>query len=165
MVKSPTLARAIPPLEMAEAEKKEFIALVSAGGEVLEYGLPERVDQALALVTIRDGDTLVGTAAIKAPALAYRQAHFKKAGVADRAIDYALELGWIVVRDTHRGKGYVRILVETALAAAAGCGVYATTKSAQIRHVLPDYGFMIQGAPYASALEPDAQLTLLARPA
>jgi predicted GNAT family N-acyltransferase len=165
MAQSPIRVRAIRPQEMTATEKKAFIELVSAGGEVLEQGLAERVEQAVALVTIDEGAALVGTAAIKAPARAYRQGHFTKAGVAERASDYALELGWIVVRDTHRGRGYVRTLVEAALAAASGQGVYATTKSEHIRHVLPDYGFSAQGAPYASTLEPDAELTLLARPA
>lgn len=159
------LVRAAKPSEMTADEKKEFIALVTAGGEVLEHGLPERVDQAIALITIHDGETLAGTAAIKSPSGAYRRGHFTKAGVPDEARDYDLELGWIVVRDTHRRKGYVRFLMTAALAAAEGHGIYATTKSEQIRHILPDYGFTVQGVPYASALEPDAQLTLLARPA
>lgn len=159
------VVRAAQPCEMTADEKKEFIALVSAGGEVLEHGLPYRVDQAVALITIHQGKTLVGTAAIKAPSGAYRRGHFTKAGVPEGAKDYAVELGWIVVRPTHRHQGIARMLVSAALEASGDSGVFATTKSEQIKHLLPDYGFIAQGAPYASVLEPNERLTLFARPA
>jgi GNAT superfamily N-acetyltransferase len=159
----PLRSRAAKPSDMTADERQEFADLVRLGGEVATQGLPERIDRAITLITLRKDEALVGVAAIKAPSDDYRHDQFTKAGVPERANDYPTELGWIVVHEQYRGEGYARMLVETALAAAVDNGVYATTKSESIRHILPDYGFIIQGSGYASELEPDVQLTLLAR--
>lgn len=134
-------------------------------GEVNQGALPALAAQAAALVTLHDGQILAGTAAVKTPYDAHRRDEFRKAKAAERADAYPLELGWVVVHPDYRRSGHARALVATAVEAAAGHGLYATTKTDSMRRMLPEYGFAVQGKPYPSALNPDVALTLFGRSA
>lgn len=41
--------------------------------------------------------------------------------------------------------------------------MYATTKTDQMKHMLPDYGFVILGQPFQSAKDPESNLILCVR--
>lgn len=53
--------------QMTDGERQEFIAFVMEGGQVNALSLPGLVDRAVALVTLHDGQSLIGTAAVKVP--------------------------------------------------------------------------------------------------
>jgi len=158
------IIRTAKPAEMTSRERAAFIAFVSGAGEVGAATLPALVAQAAALVTLHDGPALVGTAAIKAPSDAHRCGEFRKAKAGGQADAYPLELGWVVVDPAYRRRGHARALVAAAMAAVPGQGVYATTKTGQMRKMLPEHGFAVQGEPYPSVLTPEVALTLFGRP-
>ncbi len=149
---------------MSDETKDAFKAFVIAAGEVNAKTLPALVEAAVALVMLYDGDRLIGTAAVKRPYDSRRRGYFRKANVGAVADSYPLELGWIVVHSDYRGRGHARTLIGAALAAAGSSeGIYATTKTARMRALLPKFGFEIQGQPYPSNLDKTVDLTLFAR--
>src|SRR5690606_31923971 len=79
------ITRICTATEMTDGEKQEFIALVAKGGQVNEHTLPGLVDSAVALVTLHDGQSLVGCSAVKVPSAGHHHDDFEKAGVLDRA--------------------------------------------------------------------------------
>ena len=157
--------RATEPSKMTTAEKHEFIAFVRKAGEVGAATLPNLVDHAVALVTLRDGQTLIGTAAIKKPNDGYRRQQFIKAKVEGLTDAYRLELGWVHVHPNHRHKGHGHALVAKAVEAVPGQGLYATTKNDEMRPILEAYDFAVQGIPYPSEQNSAAKLALFVRPA
>ena len=149
---------------MSDEIKDAFKAFVIAAGEVNAQTLPALVEAAVALVMLYDGDKLIGTAAVKRPHDSHRRGDFRKAKVGASADSYPLELGWIVVHSDYRRQGHASALIGAALAAAGSSeGIYATTKTARMRALLPEFGFEIQGEPYPSTLDNTVDLTLFAR--
>jgi GNAT superfamily N-acetyltransferase len=155
--------QAAKPNEMGNDARQEFIAFVQAAAEVDPDTLPDLVDRAAYLLTLRDGETLVGTLAIKTPYAGHHQAVFGLAGVPDQAAQYPFELGWLHVHKDHQGQGLSHRLMASAIACAGDDGLYATTKTAAMHVILPAHGFRTLGSPYASALEADGQVTLFCR--
>lgn len=158
------IIRTSKPSDMTLDEREEFIRFVETAGEVSATTLSTLVSQSLALVTIHHGKKLVATAAIKNPSDKYRIGVFRKARAKGDANLYPFELGWVVVHPDHRRQGHARTIVSEAIKAASGKGVYATTKSDQMKKILTEKRFLTQGKPYPSTLEPDSELTLLALP-
>ncbi|MET4131788.1 GNAT superfamily N-acetyltransferase [Porphyrobacter sp. MBR-155] len=150
---------------MSNEAKDAFKAFVIAAREVNAQTLSALVEAAVALVMLYDGDRLIGTAAVKRPHDSHRRGDFRKAKVGVSADSYPLELGWIVVHSEYRGRGHARTLIGAALG-ATGCseGIYATTKTARMRALLPEFGFEVQGETYPSTLDNTVDLTLFARP-
>src|ERR1700682_3138306 len=104
-----------PPSAYTRADLAAFCSLVREGGQVRGPRLEQRVSRARKLVLLRDGASVVGTAAIKVPSDGYKEKVFRCAGVPEVENEYSLELGYIVVADAHQGKGLSRELVEAAL--------------------------------------------------
>lgn len=156
-------AISVKPANMTTAARDEFIAFVLQAGEVNAATLPDLVDRAVALVIMREGASLVGTAAIKTPNVTYPPKVFRKAKVEDQAAAYPFELGWVHVQHAYERQGRGNALVAAAVDAAAGKGLYATTKSEAMRRMLPKLGFTALGTPYVSAEDPGTELTLFVR--
>jgi len=149
---------------MTVPERDAFIRFVEAAGEVNPATLPGLVDRALALVSLVDGEDLIGTAAIKRPLAGYRRGVFAAAGTADAAHLYQVELGWVHILGARRGEGLPKLLMDAAMAASEGLSVYATTKEPKMHTILPRYGFALLGDAYPSKQEPGAMLRLFVRP-
>jgi GNAT superfamily N-acetyltransferase len=152
------------PAHLSAVDKSAFVAFVAGAGEVDAVTLPRLVDRAAALVMLIEDESIIGTAAIKTPFAAHRRGEFEKATVPKQADAFPLELGWIVVDPNHRRRGHARTLVAAAVRAAPHDGVYATTKTAQMQPILEESGFIVQGKPYRSVLNPAVMLTLFGRP-
>ncbi|MGR4891085.1 GNAT family N-acetyltransferase [Sphingopyxis sp. LARHCG72] len=150
------------PNELSSAQRDEFIAMVHQGAQVSKHTLGNLVDRAVALVTIYDGDRLIGTAAIKDPNPDHRRGYFVKSGERAREVQFPLEMGWVVVHPDYRDQGLARSLIQAAISAAPN-GMYATTKTDRILKILPEYGFIQLGASFPSAEDPNAELTLFVR--
>lgn len=157
------IVRSGKPAHLSAAEKAAFVAFVASAGEVDPGTLPGLVDRAAALVILLEGDAIVGTAAVKTPFVAHRRGEFEKAAVPQQSAAFPLELGWIVVHPNHRRQGHARTLVVAAVNAASDVGLYATTKTDQMRSILEESGFTVQGEPYRSVLNPTVMLTLFGR--
>ena len=149
---------------MSPEEKAVFIAFIIAAKEVDAKTLPRLVDQAVALVTLHDDKTLIGTAAIKQPSALHRTRTFIKAGCDNQAASHPLELGWVHVHEDRRCQKHSYALVQEAMKSIGYHGVYATTKNDGMRDkVLPKYGFVRAGKDFPSTLEPTESLSLFTR--
>lgn len=153
------------PADMLPKDMNAFIDFVGKAGEVDKATLPGLVKDAVALITIHDGETLIGTAAIKHPFAGYRARTFKKAGDEKQASAYPLELGWLHVHEGHRGQKHSRTLMQAAMTCVGDDGIYATTKNDAMRKVLPEFGFAHIGTDFASTLRRDEKLSLFTRAA
>lgn len=153
------------PSDMRKEDRAAFIDFVNEAGEVDPDTLPGLVDQAVALVTIHEGETLIGTAALKRPSADYRKRTFKKAGQEEAEAAHPLELGWVHVHQDHERKGHGLRLVEAVLEAAKDEGVYATTKNDAMRRMLPKASFAKGGSDYPSTRRPKEKLSLYIRAA
>lgn len=117
------------PSDCSAAELREFAAFVVAGGEVVAEGLIGRIESAHALIFLQEASCLVGIAALKNPNLIYRASVFDKAGVIQNHNQYPLELGWIFILPSARGKGYSKLLLQAAVAHAGGVNIFATSRT------------------------------------
>lgn len=158
------IVRIEKPAHLSPTEKAAFVAFVAGAGEVDPGTLPGLVDRAAVLVMLLEGDAIVGTTAIKTPFAEHQQGEFEKAMIPHQAAAFPLELGWIVVHPNHRRHGHARTLVAAAVKAASDDGIYATTKTDQMRPILEENGFTVQGESYRSVLNPTVMLTLFGRP-
>lgn len=157
--------RVLTSSDMTSDERIEFIRFVKLGAQVNPDSLPGLVQRAAALVVLHEGSKLIGTAAIKRPNKNHHQGDFLKAGVEKSAQDFPLEIGWVVVHPDHQKQGHSRTLVAAAIGATDGSALYATTQAPQMKHILPDYGFMALGTPFPSVQNAGGDLTLYVKAA
>jgi GNAT superfamily N-acetyltransferase len=152
------------PSECTPQELASFASLIRNAGEVEASGLNQRIRRAKSLTFLRDGDKMIGVAALKIPDATYKRRVFANAGVPLSEPGYPYELGWIAVDPLYQGKGLSRSLVESALAAADESEVFATSHSdnSPMHKTLARFGFRRVGAPYSSS-RPDRTLILFVR--
>src|SRR5260370_3227959 len=122
-----------PPSAYTRADLVAFCCLVREGGQVRGPRLEERVSRARKLVLLRDGASVVGTAAIKVPSAGYKEKVFRCAGVPEVENEYSLELGYVVVAETHQGKGLSPDLVDAARQGFASSPLFATSRVEKTR--------------------------------
>jgi GNAT superfamily N-acetyltransferase len=153
-----------PPQAFTETEIHDFLAMVRAGEEVGGAVLERNVRNAKCLVVARQRLCMVGVAALKNTQPSYRKTIKTKAGVAVEAGDFPFELGYIFVLPSARRQGVAVKLCRTALVAADGKGVFATTRSNNhgMNKILAMFSFKKAGRPYASA-RGEHQLQLFVR--
>jgi len=140
------------PRECSGNELQDFIALVRAGGEVAPSGLETRVQTAALLVFLTEGQRLLGIAALKLPSSNYRRSVSEKAGVSLETSAFPYEIGWVYVIPSARSAGFSRKLVSAAVTAACGKGMFATSRTDNVRihRTLEHFRFVSSGRPYAS---------------
>ena len=130
----------------------DFMSLVLAGGEVAEEGLEKRIRSAERLVLLSVCSCLSGISALKRPEQSYRKHVSSRSGVPLPQSEYPFELGWVFVMPSARGRGFSADLTRAALSAAAGRGVFATSRTDNhpMHASLAKFDFMPTGHPYAS---------------
>jgi GNAT superfamily N-acetyltransferase len=154
--------RAGPPREFAEKQIADFKALVLSGSRVAKETLSNLVRDAPRLAVILFDEEIVGCAAIKKPIDNYRTRAFKSSGLEDNLSDYPLELGWVVVKPAHRGKGLASRLVQALFQDQEITGVYATSQArdANMHRTLLKFGFKKLGVPYDSKEEAGEKISV-----
>ncbi len=154
------------PSDCSETELQNFECLVLAGGEVTATGLSTRIKNAATLIYLSQGDCLIGIAALKDPNEPYKNGVFEKAAAAVQPAEFPLELGWIFVLPSSRGAGLSHKLVEAALGASEGRGVFATSRAdnAAMHRTLQAHGFSVHGHTFRSDRH-NRKLVLFLRPA
>ena len=160
---SPPIVDALAPAAASTADISAFKQFVLAGGEVSAATLPGLVSRALSLSFAKVGGELVGVGAIKRPNQSYHEKVFSKAKLSQRQAEFEFELGWVYTNASARGKGVASSVVSSLVAALNGAPAYATsrTNNPHMHRVLQKFGFVANGAPYASALNgPSIQLFL-----
>jgi RimJ/RimL family protein N-acetyltransferase len=141
------------PLKCDKQELESFEILVRKGEEVAGDGLTERIRKAAFLLFLTDVDrSLIGVSALKRPNPGYRANVFQSAHSELRPEDFGLELGWVYVVESERGKRLSHILVEELLPYARTERVYATARELNLAMIstIERYGFRREGSPYSS---------------
>jgi hypothetical protein len=117
------------PQDCSPGELRDFATLVLAGGEVIREGLEARVSKAHALFFSRESSCLLGIAALKKPAAGYRVSLLKKAGATVSPSQCVLELGWVFVTPSARGRNLSHRLTRAAVDYAGSARVFATSRT------------------------------------
>jgi hypothetical protein len=151
--------------DCAPEEKTALARLVLKAGEVAAAGLPQRVEEAVALAFLRSERGLVGVGGLKRPEKNYRERVSRSSKIALLEDDFPFELGWIYAEKEARG-GASRSLSEALLPFAAGRGVFATSRvnNPWMHATLLALGFARVGAEWPSGHNP-ANLALFTREA
>src|SRR6266700_1279011 len=151
-----------PPSDCTAEALADFEKLVVEGGTVDPQGLTQRIRNALRLLFLRTSDgQLVGVGALKQPGPGYRNRVFAKAQATTASDEYRVELAWVVVANTHQGRGLSTRIVAESLPFAKNENVFATTRADErVMRYASDYGFEINGKPYPSGRGYDLVLYL-----
>ncbi|ACK50901.1 GCN5-related N-acetyltransferase [Methylocella silvestris BL2] len=138
------------PGSFSDIDRTAFIALVKAGGEVSDVVLARNVKNAKALVLLRGKEGIKGVAALKKPLASYRRRISGKSEFHVDASSFPYELGYIYIVPEARGQHLSGPLVNAAIDAAAGAGIFATARvdNARMHASLVKAGFEAQGKPY-----------------
>ena len=140
----------------------DFEKLVIEGAAVDPQGLTQRIRNASRLLFLRASDgQLVGVGALKHPRPAYRNKVFANARATTPSDEYRVELGWVALAKSHRGRGLSTRIVGELLTFAKNENVFATTRADErVMRYASDYGFEINGKPYPSGRGYDLVLYL-----
>ena len=157
LISSISLPSVCTPQALADFEK-----LVIEGGAVDPEGLGQRIHEASRLLFLREShDQLVGVGALKRPSPAYRNTVFANAQATVPPGEYPLELGWVVVAKSHRGRRLSTRMVGELLPFARHQNIYATTRADErVLSFAFDCGFRINGKPFPSGHGYDLALYL-----
>lgn len=135
--------------ELLDEKVAEVARLVHACGAVIGTieQIEDRVKKAHLLVIAFWANRIVGVAALKSPALTYRNTLRQKVGVDLSEKEYPAELGYVAVSEASRGHRLSSLLMAELMSQPAGAeGVFATTKRDGYRTAaLPDLGFKYRG--------------------
>lgn len=140
----------------------DFEKLVTEGGAIGQPGLTQRIRNAFRLLFLRTSDgQLVGVGALKRPRPAYRDKVFANARATTPSDEYRVELDWVVVAQTHQGRGLSTRIIGELLAFAKHENVFATTRADErVMRYASDHGFEVNGKPYPSGRGYDLVLYL-----
>ena len=129
-----------------------FEKLVIEGGAVNPEGLAQRIRKASRLLFLRTSDgQLVGAGALKHPGPSYRCRVFTAAQATVPPDRYPVELGWVVVTNSHKGRRLSTRIVGELLTFANNDNIFATTRDDErVMSFASDYRFRINGKPYPS---------------
>ena len=130
----------------------DFEKLVIEGGAVNPQGLAQRIHKASRLLFLRaSDDQLVGVGALKHPRATYRNRVFADARATASADEYPVELGWVVVTQSHQGRRLSTRIVSELLTFAKNENIFATTRvDERVLSFAFDCGFKINGKPFPS---------------
>jgi predicted GNAT family N-acyltransferase len=158
--------RVLEPLACTPELLESFCSLVLEGGQVISYGLKDRVEKAFALAFVYEEKHLAAIGALKHPDTGYRASTFNKAGAKEDPAAFPYELGWVFVAHAYQGQKLSRLPVEALLPLASDKQLYATShiERTRMHNTLRRYGFTQVGAPYESDID-DHKLLLFLRPA
>ena len=129
-----------------------FEKLVIEGGAVNPEGLAQRIRKASRLLFLRTSDGhLVGAGALKHAGPSYRCRVFTAAQATVPPDRYPVELGWVVVTNSHHGRRLSIRIVGELLMFAKNENIFATTRADErVMTFASEYGFKINGKPYRS---------------
>jgi len=138
------------PKDCSKEELVRFENLVRKGDQVNSWGLSTRIGRALVLVFMTRAGALEGVAALKVPAASYRTKVGAESGTPLLPEAYPFELGWLYIDPAARGRKQAPLLVEAALGACKGAGVFATSRhdNEAAHHILVSHGFVRAGEAY-----------------
>ncbi|TAK84091.1 MAG: hypothetical protein EPO20_15500 [Betaproteobacteria bacterium] len=136
--------RVLEPSACTPELLESFCSLVLEGGQVISYGLKDRVKNALALAFVYDENDLAAIGALKRANTSYRASTFNKAGTKEDPATFPYELGWVFVAHAYQGQKLSRLPVEALLPLVSSNQVYATShiERTRMHNTLRRYGFV-----------------------
>lgn len=152
------------PAACSERERQEFARLVRKGFNGSDAGLVDRIERARLLAfQYANDDSFAAIAGLKSPDERSRRDVFDQAAVPVSAERYEVELGWVYVLPSHRGKHIAEGLCRRLLAFVPGIGVFATTNPDNIPmiRILVAVGFEQIGRP---CIHRNKELVVFLRP-
>jgi predicted GNAT family N-acyltransferase len=140
------------PIDCSASELETFKNLVLDGGEVTQTNLGSRIKNAEILGLLKQNDEVIGIGALKKPNKTYKQSVFNKANASEDADKYGLELGWVFIPPSFRGKGFSHLIVEKLLQPFLNEEIFATSheNNRPMHRTLKKFGFIKHGKPYPS---------------
>jgi len=143
------------PEAFSKEDRRKFIELVIAGGEVVNAVLDANVNEARCLVFLSLRDQFLGVAALKNPRSTYRARIQRNTGAELGMHDFPYELGYVYLIPSAREKGYSRRLTEAALSECGHHGVFATCRAdnERMRASLRRHGFLEAGQAYRGRIQ------------
>ena len=152
----------LSPSDCSPQALADFEKMVTKYGTVDPEGLTQRIrDASRLLFLMKSNGELVGVGALKRPHLNYRRKVFAKARAATPADEYRVELGWVAVAKSHRGRGLSRRIIGQLIGLAENENLFATTRAdAGAMRFAADYGFKLAGKAYPSGRGYDVVLYL-----
>jgi predicted GNAT family N-acyltransferase len=131
----------------------EVIKLIILGGQVKVADAKVGVHRSALVATMRLDGQLVATAGFKNPRQPYVERVFQEAKVAEQAVGYAHELGYIVTRPGFEGLGFCKQLLGGLFSRIADQPMFATTRKPEMIHILEKHGFSRCGEIYKTDLQ------------
>jgi GNAT superfamily N-acetyltransferase len=152
----------LSPSDCSPETLANFENLVTKYGTVDPEGLTQRISEASRLLFLRESNgQLIGVGALKCPQLSYRTKVFAKARATTSPDEYRVELGWVAVAKSHRGRGLSRRIIGQLITLAATENLFATTRADErAMRFAADCGFKPAGYPYPSGSGYDLVLYL-----
>ncbi len=152
----------LSPSDCTSQALADFENLLIEVGTVDPEGLTQRVRDAFRLLFLKESNgQLVGVGALKRPELTYRRKIFAKARATTPPDQYGVELGWVAVARSHRGRGLWRRIIGQLISLAENENLFATTRAdVRAMRFATDYGFKPAGYPYPSGRGYDLVLYL-----
>lgn len=143
------------PVDCADSEIRAFCELVKKGDEIDPGGLEGRVRRAWLLAFGSVDGALAAVAGIKRPDANYRAGVFLKSGSNLDPQAFPVELGWVMVDEKFRRRGFGRRVIDSLLG-SLGQNVYTTSRSTNepMHRLLTAYGFALAGKPWLSERGP-----------
>ena len=138
------------PTKFTKADRETFVRLVRLGDEVATGALKQNVENAEALVFLKEEGLIRGIAALKLPQESYRERIGKKTKFNLGDTEFPYELGYIFIVEEARNQGWSRRLVKKAIECALGSAIFATirTDNDPMLRSLRSLGFEAAGEPY-----------------
>ena len=130
------------PSQLTVAETKACVALIAKGGAVSRTFVEQWFPRSIVVAVKQSGAEIVGVGVIKPTRRHYTETVAQQSGAELRPEMH--ELGYVVVKEEHRGHGISRAIVR-ALCSAHEAPLFATTSNALMQHTLERFGFVKRG--------------------
>lgn len=131
------------PNELSDEDIEACISLLKDGGGVNPITMATELPHAMLLAIIREGNEIVGVGAIKRKRPQYARSIGKKSGF--HFNNNIHELGYIALKESHRGFGLSNEITTKLLAEFRGRPLFATVSKEPMKRTLEKAGFVRRG--------------------
>ena len=134
------------PSQLTEPETRECVALIGEGDAVDRAFVETWFPRSIVVAVKRLGAEIVGIGTIKPARPTYTGTVAKRSGA---ELDPEMhELGYVAVKERHRGQGISHAIVQELLS-AHDAPLFATTSDARMKRTLGRFRFVRRGSEWA----------------
>ena len=141
-----------PPAQIPTDQLRDIVQLISEGGEVDNKTLWAKLNNAIMIGYAAADDVIVATGALKKPHDSISDNAFVKAGADAKYEDYPYELGYLFVKESHRGAFIASRIGNTLCKMYSHANIYSTLRSDNrvARLLIERAGFTQSGTSFMS---------------